>query len=86
MFSIVTLTSSTLDAGTPGLSELQTILLLLMILGIPMIPYLILHRTWRGQERAALLGHSRVLEMLEWPFHQMAEWIHMHRHPELLHH
>ena len=86
MFSIVTLTSSGLDAGTPGLSELQTIVLLLMILGIPMIPYLILHRIWRGQETAAWRRHWPVLELMEHPFHRIAEWIHLHRHPQLLHH
>jgi len=84
MFSIVALTTSALDTGRPGTSEINTILLLLLILAIPMIPYVILHRTWRPQETASSNRYARFVEIAQRPFHSMAAWMHMH-HPHLLH-
>ena len=80
MFSIVDLTTRTLDYGIPGISPALAVLLLLLILGLPMIPYVVQYVALREKESRA----SNAVAIS--PFEKMIAWVHVHRHPELLHH
>lgn len=79
MFLLVQLHSATLDYGT-RLSPLSALLLLIMIAWIPLIPYAFLYHSLRneGQKVAKPLKPS--------PVHKMMDWVHAHRHPQLVHH
>lgn len=67
-----------LDSGTLGISQADAVLLFILILGLPMVPYIFQYRALR--ERKAGEKTSPGL------FHRALEWMHVHRHPELLHH
>lgn len=80
MFSIVELKTTALDSGIPGVSPTHMLLLFLMTLSIPMIPYLFLFLSLREEKGKA----PRPLRTS--PIRRMITWMHAHRHPELLHH
>lgn len=80
MFSIVELKTTALDNGVPGVSPTHMLLLFLMMLAISMIPYLFLFLSL-GNEKG---GASKSLRVS--PFRKMSAWVHVHWHPELLHH
>ncbi len=86
MFSIIELKATALDYGIPGVSPMLMLLLFLMTLSVPMIPYLFLFISLRDKQgRASMsLTASPTLELT--PFGRMIAWVHAHRHPEMLHH
>ncbi len=69
MFSIVELKTALLDSGIPGISPLHMMLLFLLLAGVPMIPYLFLHRSLRHEE-----GEAKVPKDFAFPgiYSQMA--------------
>lgn len=79
MFSIVELKTAILDYGTPGVSQALLLLLFLMMLAIPMIPYAFLYHAARDK-------HAGAAAIKPFPIRRMFAWVHLHRHPELLHH
>ena len=84
MFSIVELKTRPLDSGTPGIPPVHALLLLLMLLAIPMIPYAFLYLSWRHKQgRASMMFQPSQAKAA---FGKMMAWLHMHRHPQLLHH
>jgi len=78
MLALIQLHSAMLDASAPALSPVQAYLLLLMITAIPLIPYILLHRTWEDAEEEGQPAEQHT--------HGLGAWLHFHRHPELLHH
>lgn len=76
MFSIVQLKTASLDAGIPGFSGSGTLLIFLMMFAITMIPYAFLYYSLRDKSKAPKV-HG---------FEKMFGWLHLHRHPQLLHH
>ncbi len=79
MLSIVELNTRALDSGIPGVSPTHMLLLFLMMLAIPMIPYAFLYHSLRNKQ-------APIPESTTKPFTKMVAWVHAHRHPELLHH
>jgi len=77
MLSLIQLQSTPLDSAAPALSLIHALLFLLMILAIPFIPYILLHRSWADQEQRKESNRS--------PARRMA-WLHWHQHPTPLHH
>jgi hypothetical protein len=78
VFSIVELKTTALDSGITGVSPTHMLLLFLMMLAISMIPYLFLYVSLRDKQGRASTTTK--------PFERMIGWLHVHRHPELLHH
>ncbi len=77
MFSLVALKAAALDAGTPGISPWHAMLLLLMILFIPMIPYIVLsHSLQVEEEKEATIAPPSAPE----PFVRMIAWMHEKMH------
>ena len=74
MFSLVALKAAALDAGTPGISPWHAMLLLLMILFIPMIPYIVLSHSLQVEEekKEATIAPPSAPE----PFVIMIAWMH----------
>lgn len=81
MFSLFQLNTAILDRGTPGLSLLDTALLLLLIFAVPMVPYVWFY--WSLREKRA--GAPQVTGVHHGPFTKMTAWMHAH-HPQPLHH
>lgn len=67
------------DQGT-RVSQAHTLLLLLMMLAIPMIPYVIFY-LMLVKEKA----REPVSRRFTHPFRKMFAWGHVHSHPQLLH-
>ncbi len=82
MFSIVELKTMTLDYGIPGVSPTLTLLLFALMLAISMIPYALLYVSLRDKKGAEAVRVSHVPDFAK----RMIAWVHVHRHPELLHH
>ena len=80
MISLLQLKSASLDYGN-GFSSLQTVLLLLLILGVPMIPYLFLYLGLRDKG-AAVSKAGKAPHFFE----LATKWLHLRHHPQLLHH
>ena len=85
MLSLVELKTAVLDSGI-HVSPSHTILLILMMLALPMIPYLFLYPSFRAAERkeAKVVRASHFRETTL--FGRMIAWLNAHRHPQLLHH
>ncbi len=79
MFSIVELKTAALDYGIPGISPLHMMLLYLLMLAVPMIPYLFLHRSLRHEEGEAKVPKTSHFQGFT------ARWLHWHHHPQPLH-
>jgi hypothetical protein len=81
VFLVIQLHTAILDSGTP-VSQTATVLLMLMMLAIPMIPYALFYMTLRRQESANLVGE------FTGPSNQPPKkhfgWLHLHR--PVLHH
>ena len=77
MFLFMQLKQSTLDYGQLSYSPLHVILLILLILAIPMIPYTWMYFVYGRDKTQKPRQHS--------PFHKMMDWMHVHRHP-VFHH
>lgn len=82
MLSIVELKTATLDYGIPGVSPIYMLLLFLMMLAIPMIPYLFLYLSLGGDKGSA----SPIVQPATNARRKIFAWVHPHRHPDLLHH
>lgn len=80
MFSIVELKTAILDYGI-SISPMHMLLMYLLMLLVPMIPYLFLYLSLRDEESSAPKA-ARAARMREFT----TRWLHIHRHPELLHH
>lgn len=78
MFLLLQLKEMRLDSGTLGISQVDALLLFILILGITMVPYSFLVRSL-GERKD---GGRRSPSVL----HRALDWMHLHRHPELLHH
>ena len=76
MLSIVPLHSTPLDSAAPGYSPIVALLFLLMIIAIPMIPYLFLYLFLGDQS-----GSGEPVPQSRASFSQ---WLHAH-HWQLLH-
>ncbi len=81
MFSIVELKTMTLDKGIPGVSPTVTLLFALMF-AISMIPYALLYVSLRDRKGAEAARVSQAPGFAR----RIVAWVHVHRHPELLHH
>ncbi len=79
MFLLVELHPTALQLGVPGISPLDMWLRFVMMLGISMIPYALMYKSFGTKSVAAPRPARPSL------FHRMAEWMHAHRHP-VLHH
>jgi hypothetical protein len=80
MFSFVELKTAILDHGIPGITPLDTALLFLLLFGVPMFPYFLFYLSLREKKAPeAAAAHHR-------PFARLADWMHMHRHPQPVHH
>lgn len=82
MFSLIQLKGAILDSGISGISPLDAALLFVLVFGVPLIPYAIfylalLEKRPRTPE-AAGAGHGLLAKL--------TGWMHVHRHPQLLHH
>ncbi len=85
MFSLLELKTAVLDSGV-HVSQMDTILLILMMIALPMIPYLFLYPSFRDEERReAKVGRASHLHETT-PFGKTIAWLRAHRHPQLLHH
>lgn len=79
MLMIAELKTMALDAGIPGISQAQMLLIFGMAIAISMIPYFFLYRSLREKPQGApAREHSAFVERLN-------AWVHAHRHP-VLHH
>jgi hypothetical protein len=76
VFALVQLKTTPLDIGIPGFSAVPVLLVFLMILAIPMIPYLFLYLGLRNEGS----------KQRQPPRRTIADRLHLHRHPVLLHH
>jgi len=85
VFSIFELKTMALDNGIPGISQTQLMLLFLMIVAIAMIPYSFLYLSLRDKTTSTLRT-SPTLEFVVKPLRRILSSMHLHRHPELLHH
>jgi hypothetical protein len=83
VFLIVQLQTAPLDAGVPA-SQLHWVLIFLMLIALPMIPYLFLYLSLREKHIGAPKPATGS------PFRELARKIaasfHVHRHPQPLHH
>ena len=79
MFAIIQLKTAALDQGA-AFSPVHTVLLLLMLLAIPMIPYAILYVALERERTEAPAAHR-----FAHPFTRMFAWMHVHQHPHALH-
>ena len=88
MFAIVALKTATLDYGIAGISPLHMLLLMLMMMAIPMIPYAFLYRSLRDKEAGLRSVSSAAPQPGFWSagMRKMSTWVHVHRHPQPLHH
>lgn len=92
MFSLIELKTAVLDAGTPGISPWHAVLLLMMVVVIPIIPYILLSHSLEEQEdREALVAPPSAPEPFVKMTARMHAWLHSHHwmhshHPHLLHH
>ena len=84
MLALVELKATYLEGGIPGISPLHMLLIFMLALWGPMIPYFFLYLSLRDKEGKPSRA-SHALEFLAQPFGKMAGWIQAHRHP-LLHH
>ena len=82
MFSLVELKTMTLDKGIPGVSPALMLLLFALMLALSMIPYALLYVSLREKKGAEAARVSHVPGFAK----RMIAWVHVHRHPELLHH
>ena len=82
MFSIVELRTMTLDSGIPGVSPTLVLLLFALMFAISMIPYALLYVSLRDKKGVEAVRPSHVPRFAR----RMIAWVHVHRHPELLHH
>lgn len=83
MFSIAELKTAALDYGTPALSPWHAMLLLLLILFIPLIPYILLSHSLQAEEDKESVNAPASAPEL---FVKMTAWMHAHRRLHLLHH
>ena len=72
MFALIQLKTATLDIGVPGMPPLATALALLLMFGVPMIPYAMFYLSLREKTSTA-------------PFAKLIGWAHIH-HPQPVHH
>ena len=79
MFSLVELKTMGLD--TLGISQLRTILYFLLMFGIPMVPYFFLYHSLREVETTQPAPQREGFR-----FRKLMDWMHIHRHPQPLHH
>jgi hypothetical protein len=86
VFLLVELKTATLDYGIRGFSQMDLLLVFLMMIAISMIPYALLFISLRRTEAGASLESKPSRESSAWPFGKLISWMHAHRHPELLHH
>ncbi len=82
MFSIVELETMTLDKGIPGVSPTLLLLLFALMFAISMIPYALLFVSLRDRKGAEAARVSQAPGFAR----RIVAWVHVHRHPELLHH
>lgn len=80
MFALVELKTAALDIGIPGMSPLGAALAFLLMFGLPMIPYAIFYRSLREKRSTTPEAADHR------PFEKFMGWMHMHHHPQLLHH
>lgn len=80
MFSLVDLQTATLDKGIPGISPIDTALLFLLMFGVSMFPYALFYWSLREKKAPEAAGAAHG------PFAKLTAWMHMHRHPQPLHH
>ena len=78
MLSLVELKATALQQGIPGISPEHMLLLFMMILFIPMIPYAFLY--------VSLLDKGRTSQQKVSFIGKTMAWVHAHRHHELVHH
>jgi hypothetical protein len=67
---------------TVGFSQLRTALYFLIMFGIPIVPYLILYHTLPDEKstwRSSPLPYKV-------SFSKMFGWMHLHHHPQWVHH
>jgi hypothetical protein len=82
VFSIVELKTMTLDYGIPGFSPTLVLLLFALMFAIGMIPYALLYVSLRDKKVAEAVRVSHAPGFAR----RIAAWVHVHRHPALLHH
>jgi hypothetical protein len=82
---IVELKATPLDQGIPNVSPTHMMLFVLLISLVPMIPYLFLYLSLRGEPSGQSMS-SPILEFITKPFRKMIAWVHTHRHLEPLQH
>jgi hypothetical protein len=80
MFSLIQVNTATLDKGIPGITPLDTALLFLLLFAVPMFPYFLFYLSLREKKAPEPAGVPHR------PFAKLTGWMHMHRHPQLLHH
>lgn len=83
MFAILQPETLRLDYGIVGFSAERMLLIFLLILAVPMIPYLFLYISLRKEEAKESLTAAPAPPK---PQRKFAAWLHGHKHPELLHH
>jgi hypothetical protein len=81
MFSLLQLQTATLDKGIPGISLLDTALLFLLIFAVSMLPYALFYWSLREKAKAPEAAGAP-----HGGFAKLTGWMHMHHHPQLLHH
>jgi hypothetical protein len=83
VFLIVQLQTAPLDAGVPA-SQMRWVLILLLMVVLPMIPYLLLYLSLR--EKNASASKPAKASLIREFARKIAASFHVHRHPEPLHH
>jgi hypothetical protein len=83
MFSFIQLLTASLDRGVP-MSQLDTILILLLLSALPMIPYAFFYISLRRQERANEVGAISPVPK-ESLGTRMFGWLHWRHHHPVVH-
>ncbi len=86
MFSIVQIKTATLDYGIPGVSPAHMLLLFLVALAVPMIPFLFLFFSLPGEKDSAPVSlKNSPAKSTGKPFKKASARVHV-QNPGLLHH
>lgn len=87
MFPLLQLKTTALDFGIPDISATRMLLLYALMLGVSMIPYALLYISLRRADHPASIA-AKAPPATASPsiFGKLAARLHVHRHPELLHH
>lgn len=78
MFLLLQLKQTSLDSGTLGISQVDALLLFILVLALTMVPYFFLYRSLGEHKGGEKTSPSLV--------HRALDWMHVHRHPALVHH